>query len=246
MTKLHLIMPMGGNGSRFTHSGFNLPKPLIPIYGKPFFYWATMSIMKFNEILDLTFVVLKEHIDQFAIDNRIHEFFPEAKIVVLEKVLNGPVLTCLRGIEDIADSYPLLFNDCDHLFKSDEFNEACKLDKISQMNGGLITFHSNLPQYSYVKFDKNDEVIGTIEKVVASDNAICGAYIFKNEDLFKKIADMYLVNCSYKEFFVSGMYNEMAKLDGKIGIFSTDYHVPFGIPEEYELALKDEHYKELE
>lgn len=246
MTKLHLIMPMGGNGSRFTQSGFHLPKPLIPIYGKPFFYWATMSILKFNKVIDLTFVVLKDHIENFSIDVKIHEFFPEAKIVVLEEVLNGPVLTCLRGIQEIDDSYPLLFNDCDHLFKSSDFNEACKLGEIDNLNGGLITFRSNLPQYSYVKYDENNVVCGTIEKVVASDSAICGAYLFRNAELFKKVAAKYLANCKYKEFFVSGMYNEMAKLDGAIGIFSTDYHIPFGIPEEYEQAVKDEHYKELE
>ena len=45
--KIHLIMPMGGRGSRFSKEGFDFPKPLIKIYDKPFFYWATRSIEKF-------------------------------------------------------------------------------------------------------------------------------------------------------------------------------------------------------
>lgn len=46
-TKVHLIMPMGGRGSRFSKEGFDFPKPLIQIYGKPF------SIGQHNRYLNL-------------------------------------------------------------------------------------------------------------------------------------------------------------------------------------------------
>ena len=58
MSKLHLILPMAGRGSRFFDDGFISPKPLIEINGKPFFYWAARSIEKFVDCADLTFVVL--------------------------------------------------------------------------------------------------------------------------------------------------------------------------------------------
>ena len=38
MKKLHLIMPMGGRGYRFFKDGYSMPKPLIELNGKPFFY----------------------------------------------------------------------------------------------------------------------------------------------------------------------------------------------------------------
>ena len=47
MSKLHLILPMAGRGSRFFRNGFVCPKPLIEINGKPFFYWAARSVEKF-------------------------------------------------------------------------------------------------------------------------------------------------------------------------------------------------------
>ena len=84
---------MGGGGTRFGNHGFNVPKPLIEIYGKPFFYWATQSLIKNIEIESLTFVVLKEHIEKFAIDQRIKEFYPDARINVIPEVLPGAVLT---------------------------------------------------------------------------------------------------------------------------------------------------------
>ena len=48
MKNFHLIMPMGGKGQRFFNDGFVVPKPLIEINNRPFFYWSTMSILKYN------------------------------------------------------------------------------------------------------------------------------------------------------------------------------------------------------
>ncbi|MDR2762248.1 MAG: hypothetical protein LBB88_06555, partial [Planctomycetaceae bacterium] len=59
---IHLVMPMGGRGSRFLEMGFLQPKPLIPLHDKPFFYWAIESISRFVSIKSIVFVVLKEHV----------------------------------------------------------------------------------------------------------------------------------------------------------------------------------------
>lgn len=67
MKKFHLIMPMGGKGQRFFNDGYVAPKPLIEIHDRPFFYWSTMSILKYNPDCDVTFVVLREHIEKFDI-----------------------------------------------------------------------------------------------------------------------------------------------------------------------------------
>ena len=38
MPKIHIIQPMGGGGTRFKKQGFVLPKPLLELKDKPFFY----------------------------------------------------------------------------------------------------------------------------------------------------------------------------------------------------------------
>ena len=89
MPKLHLILPMAGRGSRFFENGFVCPKPLIEIAGKPFFYWAARSIEKYVDCADLTFVVLEEHIRDFAIDAKIKAYWPNARIIALPAVTEG-------------------------------------------------------------------------------------------------------------------------------------------------------------
>lgn len=243
--KLHLIMPMGGAGSRFFKNGFVMPKPLIEIEGKPFFYWAAQSIMKFIDVEDITFVILQEHIDKFNIDKEIKKYYPQSKLEIIPEVLAGAVLTCKEGLKNIHDDNPVLFNDCDHMFKCSAFNIDMDNGLSDEtFDGGLITFKSNEPQFSYIKYD-GDTIVGTIEKKVASSDAICGAYIFKNADTFRVICDEYLNKCEYSEFFVSGMYNIMCDKHMTIKNYSVDYHVPFGTPAEYEAAQGNERFKEL-
>ncbi len=56
------IIPMAGLGSRFSKEGYILPKPLIPVSGKP-------MILKVIESLPISekniFIVRKEHIDDY-------------------------------------------------------------------------------------------------------------------------------------------------------------------------------------
>lgn len=245
MKKIHLIMPMGGKGSRFKNKGFDFPKPLIQIHERPFFYWAVQSIVKFVDVEDITFVVLKEHVEKYHIDIEIRKYYPESKICVIPEVLNGAVLTCLEGIKDIKDDMPVLFNDCDHLFCCRKFNEFCKNGCQESPDGMLLTFESDEPKYSFLEYDEAGRVIRTVEKQVISHDAICGAYYFKDAETFRASTETYLEHCAYSEYFVSGVYNVMAA-DGKdIRYARVDYHVPFGVPEEYETAKEVPYFEEL-
>lgn len=231
--KIHLIMPMGGSGSRFYNNGVITPKPMIILKGKPFFYWATRSLLKYNQIADLTFVVLQEHIDQFAIDKMIKQFFPESKLVVIPEVLKGPVLTCMRGVEWIDDQLPVIFNDCDHLFKSTELNQT--LQDSVLCDAGLVSFEGDGEQFGYIKFE-DGKIVGTVEKKMVSNRAICGAYLFRDKDVFLDAASQYIKQCNYTEFFMSGIYNVMCENGCSIQEFKVDYHINFGTPEEFEQA----------
>ena len=129
MSNLHLIMPMGGAGLRFSNAiGFDVPKPLIPIREKPFLYWSTKAVTERMPIKRISFIVLKEHIEKFNIDDVIYSFFPEASIAVLPHQLNGPVLTCYEGIKQlkIDEGDWLLVNDCDHVFESTALSQYVK------------------------------------------------------------------------------------------------------------------------
>lgn len=245
MTKIHLVMPMAGRGSRFSAKGYKEPKPLLQIYGKPFFYWSTQSVRKFVELSSLDFVVLEEHVSGFHIDAEIRKYFPEARIHVLPEVTEGAVITALKGCEDIDDQFPVVFNDCDHLFKSSEFNSFCRSGCGSDIHGILLTFSSNEPRYSFVGKDDKGNVVRTVEKEAISSEAICGCYYFSSRDVFERESQKYIKHCEYKEYFMSGVYNSMISDVMTVRSIPTDSHVSFGTPDEFSLALENQCYKEL-
>lgn len=234
MNGLNLVIPMAGEGARFKKYGFSVPKPLIEIHERPFFYWSVMSVKKYVAPEKIIFVALKEHAEKFFIDREIYKYFPEAEIIFIPDVLPGPVFTCMKAAESITNSLPVVFNDCDHMFKCTEFYS--EINQVFNYDGGLITFKSENPAFSYVKYDIHGNIAGTVEKENVSSYAICGAYIFRDAEIFTNNAGEYINHCTYNECFMSGIYNIMCKKGLSIKIFHADYNIDFGTPEAYELA----------
>lgn len=201
------------------------------------------------DVADITFVVLKEHVDGFHIVDEIRRFYPDAKTVVLPHVLDGACLSCLEGVKWITDDCPILFNDCDHMFFCKQFDEFCSIGRFGGLegpDGAILTFESNEPRYSFLEYDDAGHVVRTVEKDAVSSHAICGAYYFKNRAVFERATDKYLKECDYSEYFMSGVYNVLARENGVVLGFQTDAHIPFGTPEEYHEAIGNRYFRLME
>ncbi len=167
--KIDLVMPMAGAGARFKKDGYTVPKPLIMLDGKPFFWHSAQSVLKCFEPESISFVILKEHADEFGLDREILSYFPDARVVILEKMLNGAVLSCLAGVtgspeygvlqgehEESGMQHPgslepdhaVLFNDCDHSF------ECEALKRFAEDGNSVITPESAADAAAGVTPDK--------------------------------------------------------------------------------------------
>lgn len=245
--KLHLLQPMGGAGMRFSQDvGFDVPKPLITIHGKPFFYWSAKSVTERMPVSRITFIILQEHIDKYQLDKEILQYFPTAQIAVLPHQLNGPVLTCTHGLSQVGftPKEALLINDCDHMFSCNELRDAVCND--SEPFNALVTFKSQEPCFSYVQY-QDGQFAGTVEKQVVSDDAICGAYLYKNVATFFNAANKLLARGTgkYSEFFLSDTYNILHKQGEPVHVISLDSHTSFGTPAEYREIILPAHAKEF-
>lgn len=235
---IDLIMPMAGAGARFFADGIVQPKPLIEIHGRPFFYWSAESISRFVKLRSITFVILRRHAEEYGLDRAILKYYPGTRLVFLNDVLNGAVLTCLEGVRELAGGdIPVVFNDCDHAFRATSFYDYCNAGQNFD-HGALLTFESREPKYSFAELTTEGLVSRTVEKQAVSSEAICGAYFFKNRDIFIEAATKYLDNCDYSEYFMSGVYNILCAEGRRVRPFRVDWHIPFGTPEEYLLAEK--------
>jgi choline kinase len=123
---LHIIMPMAGEGSRFSQAGWITPKPLIELNGVPLFRHAISSVHDDDISMKYSFIVRQNHIDEYAIDKEILSIFPEANIFSVRKTTRGAVETCLMAENAIDDNDAVIVMDCDLEFRSKRFMELIK------------------------------------------------------------------------------------------------------------------------
>src|SRR5579872_6077095 len=117
MNPIQILMPMGGLGRRFIEAGYDTPKPLIPVDGKPMFQKALDSFSELKDSINI-FVLRQDQISEYQIDQQIKEVLPRAKIAVLKQNTRGSVETCLLAKDLIKDSLPIIVTDCDIYFQS--------------------------------------------------------------------------------------------------------------------------------
>lgn len=229
---IELVMPMAGRGSRFAREGVPLPKPLVELAGRPFFWWATQSVLRAASVSGLTYVVLEEHVTNFSIDKTIRRFYPQAKCVVLEDVTAGALETALCGVNEISSNLPIIVNDCDHAFICNELSRALEGLARKEFSGLLCNFWSDKACYSYAKYDASGLLERTVEKEVVSHEAIAGAYGFSEKSLLAEAARGYRKSCAYDELYISGVFNVLASTGMRVRGVSLNEHYSFGTPSE--------------
>ena len=238
MRPLHIIMPMAGEGSRFLKEGWTTPKPLIMLKGVPLFKRAISSVSIEGIPVKYSFIVRQEHIEQYHIDEQIHNILPDAHIFSVQKTTRGAVETCLLAESVIAPEDGIVVMDCDLEFRSQRFNSLIKgiLSKsVEEVNGGvLVSFKSNEPRYSYAEVNSAGIVVRTAEKEVISHHALCGAYFFSSACSFLYAADclMHKENFSKPEYYVSLLYNYLLQRGEIVRLAEMEEYYSYGTPEE--------------
>ena len=236
-------MPMAGEGSRFLKEGWTTPKPLILLKGIPLFKRAIGSVAIEGAPMRYSFIVRKEHIEKYALDEQIKAILPNANVFFVEKTTRGAVETCLIAESAISEEDSIVVMDCDLEFKSEGYIKGIKAileEPIDKVNGGLlVSFESTESRYSYAEVDENLIVKRTAEKEVISNHALCGAYFFSSAKGFLNAAHNLLNEPVFTkpEYYVSLLYNYLLA-DGEIVKLATmEEYYSYGTPEELKRYL---------
>ena len=236
------LMPMAGYGSRFAKQGFDLPKPLIPVNGKPMFAQAMACLPNAEKKI---FVCLQEHCLRFGIDQQILSLYPDAKIVTISEVTKGQAITCSLGLQGEDLDAPLMIGACDNgmLWDTAEFETLLKdpsADLIVWSFRRHVSSRRNPHMYGWIKVDSSGTVELVSVKVPISDNpyedhAIVGAFYFAKARYFVDALDR-MVSKNIRvngEFYVDSLINETIGLGLNVKVFEVDHYVSWGMPEDY-------------
>lgn len=241
--KIHVIMPMAGEGSRFKEAGIDTPKPLIKFKDICLFQHS-LSILDGINIATRTFIVRKEHVEKYNIDKEILKIYPDAIILKIDKTTRGAAETVMIAVRALINLMLIDFNDslvvmdCDVKVESEDWRNIIQNPKA---DGILLTFNSTDDRYSYAAV-KHGRVTYTAEKNPISNHAITSPYFFKRvSDFFDMFIEMEKFFSSdtqtYKEMYMSVIYNFLCvNKNKKVITVDVDKIISLGTPEELEKA----------
>lgn len=179
---MRIIIPAAGDGKRFREAGYLMPKPLIPVCGKP-------MIERVKDSID---------------PDRRHDWQILTRAVVGET--RGAVDTLLRATYAPG---PVLVANCDQWLAPGIVDDFLAWTDGPECS--LITFQSTNPHHSYVRLDDECLVTEIKEKEVISDEAVAGIYWFKSGKVLENYCRRVLVSGdTYNgEFYLSSVIAAM-------------------------------------
>lgn len=225
-------MPMAGRGSRFAERGFEIPKPLIEVAGKPMFCWALEGLLELD-FSELILVVLEEHKARFERQLSGSLQLPERliKTVTVPNVTEGQLCTVLAAKSLIDSEEDVLVAASDTFIQS---NLAIDILKKPVGCAGIISV-INLPgeQWSFARANTDGRVLEVAEKVRISDHASNGLYYFsKGADLVAFGEEMIRKGERTRgEFYVIPVYQKMIEAGRLVTISHATEMWDLGTPE---------------
>ena len=227
---INIVIPMAGAGSRFVKAGYEKPKPFIDVDGKP----MIVRVLENLAYPDARYILIarKEHMEkETELVKQIEKEF-NAIFIPIDKLTDGTACTVLYARKYINNDEPLLIANSDQIVDMNisDFIDDCK-DK--NLDGSILTFIDEFKdtKWSFAKIDENNLVTKVREKVVISEFATVGIYLYsKGKDFVDATIDMIIENERVNgEFYTCPTYNYAINEDAKIGIYNIEFKQMHGI-----------------
>ena len=240
-TTMNVLIPMAGRGSRFASQGYTFPKPLIEVRGKPMIQVVTENL---NIKANYTFIVQKEHYEQYNLNYLLSLIVPGCNIVQVDGITEGAACTTLLAKEYIDNNEPLVMANSDQFVEWDS-NETLYAFQNGEVDGGIVTFPATHPKWSYAKTTEDGYVAEVAEKKPISKHATVGIYYWKKGSDYVKYAEQMIEKNirTNGEFYVCPVFNEAIGDNKRIGIKEIDKDGMWGIGTPEDLNYFLENYK---
>lgn len=245
---MHIVIPMSGLGSRFAKEGYNDPKPLIRVRGKPM---IEHIVNLFPGETKFSFICNNQHLANTDMRNILTAICSTSTIYEVDvNDRKGPVHAVSQIFDKINDDEEVIVSYCDYGTVWD----YCKFLKEIRERGtdGAIAFYTGFhphmlrkDNYAYSLTDDNGYLISIKEKEPWYDDklkekASNGCYYFKSGSILKKYFKKFMDDgiTINGEFYVSLVYNYLVEDGLKVYLFEIDKMLQWGTPTDLEDYIK--------
>ncbi len=208
---MNIIIPLAGLGERFQKEGYTLPKPLIPVLGKPILFYVLDNITLTSE--DKVFILYNNILKTHNFYDIVTQKYPHINLIEMPNT-RGAAETIYLGLEYILN------NECSYnkqcvLMDCDTFYTEDVLMKVRNSSCGNAVFYTKTtnsnPIFSYIKLDNSYKIQKIREKEKISNCANTGIYCFDDIKQLHKYCNFVINNdIQFKgEFYTSCVISEM-------------------------------------
>jgi hypothetical protein len=235
-----IVIPMAGASRRFIEAGYDRPKYMLELRGRPLFDWAVASFAGSFETEDFLFIVRDVSDTPEFVSRRVQSLgLVSAQTVVLDSPTAGQAETVEFGIDKIGidGGTPLA------IFNIDTIRPGLDPSGLPGMQGWLEVFRGPGDHWSFIELDTTqpDRVARTTEKQRISDLCCTGLYQFERAELFREALAAERTAPSSHELFAAPLYNHLIARGYAIGWreMPTDQVILAGVPAEYEALVAE-------
>ena len=235
-----ILLPMAGLGKRFSDEGYDLPKPLLPVSGRP------MVIQAVRDLPDAPvqkFVLRKDLPGVDAIEKKLRATFAGAQFHTLDKLSEGQAVTCAAGLEGLNLNEPLTIGACDNgvLYDVDAFGKAMEpggADVLVWIDRGHADGEHRPTMWGWVDADDDGKVTAVRCKSAPPDPKtapmIIGAFTFRRAEMFKAAYESLIArDCRVNnEFYVDSLIEDCVTAGLDVRIFEIDAYIGWGTPKD--------------
>ena len=184
--------------------------------------------------------VLKQHFEKYNLGYMLNLIAPNCKIIQINEMTEGAACTTLLASEYIDNDNPLLIANSDQFLEWNS-SETLYTFSASGLDGGIVTFESTHPKWSYVSLDTNGFIREVAEKRPISNIATVGLYYWKQGKDYVRFARQ-MINKNIRtnnEFYVAPVFNEAIQGGLKFKIKDIEKMWGLGTPEDLDSFLKN-------
>lgn len=232
-----ILLPMAGLGQRFADAGYALPKPLIPVSGRP------MVIQAVRDLPDAAvqkFVLRQGLAAADAVERKLKATFPGARFLTLDGPTEGQAITCMLGIEGLDLEASLTVGACDNgvLYDTRAFETALagEADVLVWVVRGHADGLRRPRQFGWVDAQADGRVTGVRVKAEPDDPAIdpliTGTFTFRRAGDFIRAVEQLIVRNGRVngEFYVDSLIEDCVAANLDVRLFEVDAYVGWGTP----------------
>ncbi len=242
----YFVFCLAGLGSRFKEADYKIPKYLLDYkLNESTIIEEIISSFKFNKATKVKFLCNKrDEKYKNALQSSISKLSLDFDLQYINDT-RGQAETAYiatdyikKNNSEFYSTKPIIFFNGDTILKSRNLEELINI--IDEGAHGVIDcFNSSKKNYSYVTVDKDNFITDIKEKIVISNNATSGLYVFSSSKIYSEQYKQMIQNQN-NEIYISDIYKNMINNNIKIKANIEDdmtKTIILGTPDEYKNHL---------